>query len=598
MKKIMVILIMMLSLSFIFAADNGVKAIDVGSDVYSAVKSLYLSQGHALPSTTGPWSENEIKLMLSRLDKDSLSPSEMETYLWVEKEISHEDDSFKFNLEANIETYTHTDNEHFVGRSSWSIDTKPMLLISSDAWIGENFYGLFTINVSNAKIMAGADGKDNFASTKFSTNLIMVSPASMKTLDFEFPNKAYVSAGGKNWNLMWGKYNLGWGPGKSGNFVIGDHLMKHNNIKFTAFNDSFKYTFLIDSFPHPMNYYNQDPDSGYVGYIGDRGLSTQNELKGTRFMLAHRVEWRVFDDSLNIALTEGLMYMDENNMIDLNVLNPSMLWHNLYTRAHSNSILSLEMDWTVMKGLNFYGSVVVDENVLPGEPVPGKEGDAPAEPSAMGFMLGATYTTFLNKGVLEFNAEGVYTDPFLYLRDGGTVSSNGEYRTQKKGQYGINYVVALRDIYNTGGGGVQYTEEYLGYKYGGDAIVGNFSVDYKEYGKWSIGGNVFIMAHGTFDQWTVWTRINPDGDHPDYPVQNPVTPTDKHVTDNQRDDNAGNRDSVEYTLDLTLKCDYRVTPSLLAYGSMDFIYVKNPGNISTLSPNSDLQLTIGLSYEL
>ena len=314
-------------------------------------------------------------------------------------------------------------------------------------------------------------------------------------------------------------------------------------------------------------------------------------------MLSHRLEWRVFDDRLNIALTEGLMYMDENNMIGLNVLNPSMLWHNLYTRAHSNSILSLELDWTVMKGLNIYGSIVVDENVLPGEPIPGKKGDEPAEPSAMGYMLGATYTLPLTKGILEFNAEGVCTDPFLYLRDGGIVSSKGEdYRTQKKGQYGINYVVALRDIYNTGGG-VEYTEEYLGYKYGGDAIVGNFSVDYKDYGKWNVGGNLFFMAHGTFDQWTVWTRINPDKDH-DYPVDNPKTPTTSHVTDNQRDDGASNRDSVEYTVDLTIKGGYKIMSNLEAYASADFILVKNPGNISSISPKTDLQLTIGLSYEL
>ena len=189
----------------------------------------------------------------------------------------------------------------------------------------------------------------------------------------------------------------------------------------------------------------------------------------------------------------------------------------------------------------------------------------------------------------------VYTDPFLYLRDGGKASSS-EFRDQKKGQYGINFVVALRDIYNTGGN-VRYTEEYLGYQYGGDAIVGNFSVDYRDYGKWNIGGNVFFMAHGTFDQWTVWTRINPDDKH-DYPKDNPTTPTTSHITENQKDDDAGSRDSVEYTLDVTLTGGYKILDNLEAYGSVDFIYVKNPGNLSYISPRSDLQLTLGISYAL
>ena len=76
MKKFIALLCMTLSLTLAFAASNGVKAVEVGSDVYNAVKSLYISQGHALPSTTGPWSENEVKLMLNKLDKEKLTTSE------------------------------------------------------------------------------------------------------------------------------------------------------------------------------------------------------------------------------------------------------------------------------------------------------------------------------------------------------------------------------------------------------------------------------------------------------------------------------------------------------------------------------------------
>ena len=604
MKKYIITLLIITTLLFSVFADttNGERIIDVGSPVWSAVKSLYISQGHALPSTTGPWSESEIKLMLSRLDENKLSSSEKETLSWIYKEMDHEEDVFKFGLDANLEVYAHTNPDYFVGRDNWGREansTKPMLVFTTDSWIGKNFYGYFSFSAANAKIMAGSDKKEMFASTNISTNLIMVPPASMKTLDFGFPYKAFLSAGGDNWNLMWGRFNLGWGPGTTGNFVIGDHLGYHNAARVTAFNNSFKYTFLVDSFTHPMNYYNYDPadpsKSGYFGGI-ESGVSTQEVLQGIRLMLAHRLEWRAFSDKLNIVLTEGLMYMSEDNMIDLNVLNPSMLWHNLYTRAHSNSILSLEVDWTVFKGFNVYGELVLDENILPGENVPGKAGESPAEPSAMGYMLGATYTLPLSKGILSFNAEGAYTDPFLYLRDGGMASS-GEKRDQKKGQYGINYVVALRDIYNTGGN-VQYTEEFLGYRYGGDAIVGNLSADYTEYGKWNVGTNLFFMAHGTFDQWTVWTRINPSKDHPEYPEENPVTPTTSHVSENHRDPNASDRDSVEYTFDLTLKGGYMILDNLEAYASCDFIYVVNPGNLSSVTPKSDMQLTIGLSYAL
>ena len=83
MKKLITLLFIALSLTLAFAASNGVKAVEVGSNVWNAVKSLYISQGHALPSTTGPWSEDEVKLMLSKLDQDKLSPSEKEAYDYV-----------------------------------------------------------------------------------------------------------------------------------------------------------------------------------------------------------------------------------------------------------------------------------------------------------------------------------------------------------------------------------------------------------------------------------------------------------------------------------------------------------------------------------
>ena len=70
------------------------------------------------------------------------------------------------------------------------------------------------------------------------------------------------------------------------------------------------------------------------------------------------------------------------------------------------------------------------------------------------------------------------------------------------------------------------------------------------------------------------------------------------IAENQKDDDAGSRDSVEYTLDVTLKGGYKILDNLEAYGSVDFIYVKNPGNLSYISPRSDLQLTLGISYAL
>lgn len=598
MKWILVMLFVIVLSTALFASVNGERIIDVDSPIYRAVKSLYISQCHALPSTTGPWSESEIEHMLSLLDIESMSSSDKETLSYIRSELSHEEELFAFSGEINLETYLHTNPSDFVGRDMWGRDpnsTLPMLFVYSDAWVGDNFYGYFGINISNAKFQAESDDKERFASTIFSTNLLMVPPASMKTMDFSFPHKAYISAGSSNFNLIWGKFNLGWGPGESGNFILGDHLGEHNAIRATAYNNTFKYTFLVDSFTHPMNYYKYEEGATDNGYYGNRG--TQEHLNGIRLFLSHRLEWRLFSDKFNVVLTEGLMYMSEDNYIDLNVLNPSMLWHNLYTRAHSNSILSLEVDYTPINGFNIYGQLVVDENILPGEPIAGKAGNGPAEPSAMGYMLGATYVKQTKLGTFTFNGEAAYTDPFLYLRDGGfgEKGSDPNYRNQVKGQYGINYVVALRDIYQTGGN-VQYTEEFLGYRYGGDAIVANLNAKLDNWGKWNAEANLFFMAHGTFDQWTVWTRINPSSLHPEYPTESPITPTTSHITENHKDNNASSRDSIEYTFDLTLKGGYTFTEHLAMSAQVDYIVVLNPGNIKSNGISTDLQFTLGGTY--
>ena len=83
-----------------------------------------------------------------------------------------------------------------------------------------------------------------------------------------------------------------------------------------------------------------------------------------------------------------------------------------------------------------------------------------------------------------------------------------------------------------------------------------------------------------------------------YPIENPTTPTTSHVTENQRDDNVGERNEVEFTLDFTLKGGYKILQNLEAYISSDFIFVKNLGNISSPDLKTDIQLTLGLSYEI
>ena len=65
MKRIVaVFLLFLMVLTSVFALSNSQKIYRVDSKEYEEIKYLYILTGHALPSTTGPWSEGELKDLL------------------------------------------------------------------------------------------------------------------------------------------------------------------------------------------------------------------------------------------------------------------------------------------------------------------------------------------------------------------------------------------------------------------------------------------------------------------------------------------------------------------------------------------------------
>jgi hypothetical protein len=181
--------------------------------------------------------------------------------------------------------------------------------------------------------------------------------------------------------------------------------------------------------------------------------------------------------------------------------------------------------------------------------------------------------------MFEASLEGVYTDPFLYLR-----SRNAGAQTV--GSSGINFVVANDQ-------GI-FSEHFMGYRWGGDAIVVNTRAEYKRFGAWSGGVNFLYMLHGTHDKWTVYSPLYGSGNHPHVVP----TPTDTHETGNHADANADECNAPYTLLALSLFCSW--TPPrmerLSLHGSLDFIHLINPFNKRENPPASDLQVTIGLRY--
>jgi hypothetical protein len=201
-------------------------------------------------------------------------------------------------------------------------------------------------------------------------------------------------------------------------------------------------------------------------------MTKEQPLYGLNMFLGHRLEWRIFKDKVGLVLSEAIMYqtaIDEHgyiidSVLDPRIFNPSMIFHNLYIRSNANSLLTFEVDYSPIKYLNIYAQVAIDEFALPGgEPMPGVADKA--YPNAYGYLAGVQTSLPLKKGMVYGSLEFALTDPFLYLRDDGPT-----FGGQKLGEYGINFVVAHREYSGPGiVEGVTYHEEFLGYKYGGDA---------------------------------------------------------------------------------------------------------------------------------
>ena len=606
MRKVLLLLILSVVSFQLFAAVSQ-KIFPVDSPVYQEIKDIYLATGHAMPSPTGPWSEAELSAMIDRIPlsevPDYLKDSYNHIRAELDKNLNRDFDfmSLQFSASTTAELYAHTNTDGqtrtdkngvtekvFTGRDNWSFDTvhsKPFLNLDIEFDVKDHFYFLMETEIKNG-FHVGTGWENEFGASHFGTNIPFLQNLGEKphlSLDPNMPFRAFASFGSDNWTVQVGRDRLNWGLGKTGNMAISDNLPYHDMARFTAFSRSFKYTFLVSSFPHESNYY--APYRGSGNTSGDKEFIT-----GIKLYLAHRFEGRVIKDKLSFSITEAILYASATGTIDWRIFSPISIFHNLYITSNSNSTISGEIDFTPIKGLNIYAQLLVDDLAIVGEKAGGPSNKG--YPNAIGVLAGATYATALKGGTLEFNLEGAYFNPYTYLRYLQSPSGAADE------SYGLSYVVAIRDyVSGNGQDSLVYDEYWLGYKYGPDSVVANLNVEWKKTNFLTLSANAFFMAHGTHDKWTKWSEVGGTGEE-DWKKYS-VTPTSEHETENYRYKNSDvqNRNAVCYTLDLGLFCQYHIKENLKVYGQADFIRIWNVYNMKNENA-SDAQFVVGLKYSL
>lgn len=554
MKKLLFIFCILMLTAAVFAQPNNQKIWDVDSQIYKDMVSLYLLEGYALPSSVGPWSTDELNGMLAVFDGKTETEAGAKLYAKIAAELSKEakvqlSDGFAADYETSVipQVYFHTNDTDFTQESDWNYDyikREPLLNFNYELFPTKNIYLRSGFNVGLDDGSTNSAKPNSLYQPKFNTSIPFVGSSTLGNINFNFPETAFTSVGGEHWNVLFGREVIRWGNGETGNLYYGGNQPYSNAIRFTTYFQKFKYTFVTDFSSHEKS---------------TTTVNSQNDTEsGIRFFMTHRFDFKLLKEKLNFSVAEGFLYQSADNTFDIRVFNPMMFYHNLYIRANANSILGFDADYAVCKGLNLYGQFVVDEFPLVGEPTTASENGG--RPDKMGGMLGIKYAMPLADGILRFNLEGVYADPYLYLR---------EQYDSSTGKYGVSFYSYLREFHQYDPT-VLFLKKCIGYKYGGDCITGDFKVNYTTFENWISELDLFYMAHGVIyndfvgDDWAIGKSSAPSTHDIAEPGKTPSKNPDGFV---------------EHTVRVSLNTSYPVNDWLSVGCGIDNFFITNKGNV-------------------
>jgi hypothetical protein len=494
MKRFIVVMIMVLLLvGDLFSQVVSQRIIPLDSHVYSDMDLLYLITGNGTPSNARPWTITEAHMILERIDRNQLDNVVRELFdsiiddLHITPLIKTED-NFLLDLgfTYNFEAYYHSNVNDFNRDTDWIYgfeDRKPMAKLDIVLALDPSFYSFTDLQYSRNRftdrddftkmdgtapgdigsIIKNATTEGHYAtivdrsyiySQQFMTNVLFPT----YDIDFQTPKRAVLSIGGSRWNFNLSRDKVRWGNGKSGNFIIHDHVDYQEFARLSEFSDSFKYDLLYVFFE--------------TNYNTSEGASADEEF---RIFMAHRLEFRFFD-RFTFAVSENLMY--KNDVLNFRYFNPANIYHNLNNNSIFNAIAHVELDYSPFPGINIYGQYVLDQAVAPNE--------SQAQADASGFLAGVEYAIPLSFGILSTSLEFAQTSPALYRRE--TVDFLMFRRYHGNGTSFVSHI------------------DYIGYEYGGDVQLLQFDANLRILA----GTNLFFRAVGMYQGETNYFTSNED----------------------------------------------------------------------------------------
>ncbi|MBP5552654.1 MAG: hypothetical protein J6X41_04660 [Spirochaetales bacterium] len=547
------------------------------STIYEDMDALYLLCGLARPSTNRPWSDSQARLILSKIDRNELSPVAAGLYDSILSELDKGlqwkigDD---FQLDAGIvfglEMYAHSNTADFTTEDDWErsyqerkslmrvhfdFTSSDFLYTTSDLhykWSRADYNDTYAQNLADR---ASADGyiasykidatsyyvKKSYAfSQGFFTNFFT------NTMNFSFiwPKRAIFSLGGDRWNLSINRDVLSLGNAWFGNLLVDKHHFS-DYARFSVFGKNFNYDWIL-------MFLNTT--------VSDNEQSATTE--GRIFMI-HTLQFRILD-RISMTVSENVMY--RYNTFDLGFMNPAFIYHNLNNRSMFNALAYAEVNWAIVPGLEVYAQYALDQARAP------HEGESQSDSS--GFVAGLRHTSALGNGILTSYAEFAQTTPLLYRRDIVDFVRVNRYWSHS----------ALDESF--GGGHVPFFD-YIGFPYGGDCRLLEIRTTYRSLYHWQVSAFVRGTDRGAMN---LYKPHNESGNNEDDAYYAGKTPSGDIISRNLVC-------GVEFKADLEKLFSW---PGISFEGELDWLsrwdYTKATRQYS--DHRSDVQLTLGFSVSV
>lgn len=454
---------------------NPQKLIPANHWIYDAIYYLQLESKQISLLDHSPISEAEFNLFLKSIDFYSLSPYGKDLYYTIHNYLYDSKSLFSFGpVKVNLK-----------------IKLSPSLMFKSNQNIDWSFATDYTGELNGTESCYGSVSNymtNEFVSPIFSLPINIwfgnyvtiytepflgksywamcepnnISNIPLATSDFDFltPRNAYLSTGYTfDWwgiNLHIAKEGLEIGRTFTGSIIYNSNFETDAYIQLSFFAPKFKFN--IDVV----------------------------EIQKNKYMYLHHVEFSIFN-RIKLGIVEGTLV---DGPFEIRFLNPLMIMHSfnawdqyynsfekqVYGEAHIGQYMGITLDIIPFKNARIYSLYAMNEMQTIAE-----LGSVSANsiPDSYSFQLGMEYNIPLRKSLslLSFVLEGVYSTPFLYIKQGADWS----FYRERFNMHSYSNI----PIYS-----------WIGTPFGPDSIGVKFQASYNQIQRFKIDFGYLFVAHG------------------------------------------------------------------------------------------------------